>query len=284
MNSHKTTFVRLIAIAALLAILSTTVGAAFAANGTHTVQPGDTLTKIARLYNTTVTVLVDTNKVQFPCLATNAACLQVGWVITVPGGSVTTPGTVTTNPGTYTVQANDSLSKIASKFGVTFSALVNANKASRPCLANTPACPLQIGWVLTIPGGAKPSTTTTNANTTAPTGDPAVVIGQYVAALNARNAAGIKALLHPDFINASTDTFIEELFRFSDIYKLTFTANESRVISQSATQAEVFFVITSESGNFDGFGTDVEATVLLKPYQGTWRIYDEAAGRLELVR
>jgi LysM repeat protein len=283
MNSHKTTFVRLMAIAVLIAILSTTVGAALAANGTHTVQPGDTLTKIARLYSTTVTALVDTNKVQFPCLATNAACLQVGWVITVPGGSGVVTNTVTTNPGTYTVLANDSLSKIAGKFGVTFSALVNANKVSRPCLANTPACPLQIGWVLTIPGGAKPAVAA-NMNTSASAGDPAAVIGQYVAALNARNAAGIKALMHPDFINTTSDTFIEELFRYADIYKLTFTANESRVVSQSATEAQVFFVITSESGNFDGFGTDVEATVLLKPYQGTWRMYDEAAGRLELVR
>lgn len=64
---------------------------------------------------------------------------------------ISVSGVMAQTPGTYTVQRGDSLIKIAKKAGVTVQSLVDANKATYPCLATKPTC-LQIGWVLTLPG------------------------------------------------------------------------------------------------------------------------------------
>ena len=76
-------------------------------------------------------------------------------------------GALAQTPGTYMVQRGDSLIRIARKTGTTVEALVEANKATYPCLATKPAC-LQTGWVLTLPGAAL-TPTSTLAPTTAPT-------------------------------------------------------------------------------------------------------------------
>lgn len=75
-------------------------------------------------------------------------------------------GAMAQTPGTYVVQRGDSLIRIARKTGSTVEALVEANKATYPCLATKPAC-LQTGWVLTLPG-----TIQTPAPTLTPTTAP----------------------------------------------------------------------------------------------------------------
>ncbi|MSZ40524.1 MAG: LysM peptidoglycan-binding domain-containing protein, partial [Actinobacteria bacterium] len=52
--------------------------------------------------------------------------------------------TATAKPKTYTVVAGDLLSKIATKFGVTTTALMTANKITNPNL-------IKVGQVLVIP-------------------------------------------------------------------------------------------------------------------------------------
>lgn len=144
---------RVVIVPLIVALLTFTFGLNLAlADTSYTVKTGDNLTKIARANNTTVDALIAANKAKYPCLATNAACLQIGWVITIPGGS---GGSTTTGntPSTYTVQAGDSLAKIAKKLGVNFNDLIAANKKDRPCLAAATPCALQIGWVLNVPGG-----------------------------------------------------------------------------------------------------------------------------------
>lgn len=54
---------------------------------TYTVRPGDTLSAIAQQHNTTVAVLIELNKGQYPTLQTNPNSLQVGWVLNLPGRS-----------------------------------------------------------------------------------------------------------------------------------------------------------------------------------------------------
>ncbi len=81
-------------------------------------------------------------------------------------------GVIAQTPGTYVVQRGDSLIKIAKKVGATVQALVDANKATYPCLATKLTC-LQIGWVLTLPS-ATPSPTPTigaSGSSTAVTSD-----------------------------------------------------------------------------------------------------------------
>jgi len=53
----------------------------------YVVQPGDTLSKIASRYGTTVTELVALNKDRYPSLVTNPSLIRVGWELLVPGNS-----------------------------------------------------------------------------------------------------------------------------------------------------------------------------------------------------
>ncbi|MGY0226095.1 LysM peptidoglycan-binding domain-containing protein [Limosilactobacillus fermentum] len=88
------------------------------ASGTYIVQSGDTLSGIAGKYNTTWQTLAAINSLGNPNL------LQVGQVLKVTGES--------SPQNTYYVQAGDTLSGIASKFGTTVSGLVSLNHIANP--------------------------------------------------------------------------------------------------------------------------------------------------------
>ena len=88
------------------------------ADGTYIVQSGDTLSGIAGKYNTTWQTLAAINSLGNPNL------LQVGQVLKVTGES--------SPQNTYYVQAGDTLSEIASKFGTTVSGLVSLNHIANP--------------------------------------------------------------------------------------------------------------------------------------------------------
>jgi LysM repeat protein len=85
---------------------------------TYTVQAGDTLWKIAAKYGTTVKALMDANK-----LAPNSY-IWVGQKLIIPETATIVP----TPLKTYTVQAGDTLWKIASQNGTTTKALVEKNQ------------------------------------------------------------------------------------------------------------------------------------------------------------
>lgn len=107
--------------AALLAVSLLAVPASSAlAEQLHHVQPGETLSGIADHYGITDTLLADYNGIKDPDL------IIAGTKITIPAGSVSgqsTPGVA----GGYRVNAGDTLSHIAQKFGVTVSALMEVN-------------------------------------------------------------------------------------------------------------------------------------------------------------
>ena len=97
----------------------------------YTVQPGDTLYKIANRFNTNITDIIELNNL-------NSTILTVGQQILIPNQSLD-------ETNTYVVKAGDYLNKIANQFGVTVDDIISANN-----LNNTV---LQIGQVLTIPAG-----------------------------------------------------------------------------------------------------------------------------------
>lgn len=124
----------------------------------HVVQPGDTLTAIARRYGTTVRALVTTNG-----MADANVPLRVNQQLRLPnaGGApaptrpAVTPAPAaapaqarpaTTPGGVYTVKAGDTLYKISRQYGVSPTALMQANGLT-PETANT----IRVGQTLRIP-------------------------------------------------------------------------------------------------------------------------------------
>lgn len=51
---------------------------------TYTIQPGDSLSKIASMFSTTTKNLQELNRSKYPTLATNPNLLQIGWQLIVP--------------------------------------------------------------------------------------------------------------------------------------------------------------------------------------------------------
>lgn len=124
------------------------------ADTTYTVQPGDTLSSIARTFGVTVDAIVQANNLANPNFIVS------GQVLTIPGvdgpvnAETTTPAPAPTQPATpvqttadgrYVVQRGDSLSKIAGLTGVSVNIIVAANDISNPNL-------ITVGQQLIIPG------------------------------------------------------------------------------------------------------------------------------------
>jgi LysM repeat protein len=101
-------------------------------NNTYTVQSGDSLWTIANKFGVTVTELRSLNNL-------TSDILSVGQVLLIPIQPSETPSGTTT----YTVKSGDNLYSIANKYGVTVTAIKEANNLT----TNT----LSIGQVLTIP-------------------------------------------------------------------------------------------------------------------------------------
>ncbi len=159
------------------------------ADFTYIVKRGDTLTNIARRYNTTVSALIAVNNIYNPHL------IYVGQTLTIPDGSSqpvpTSPPPIMPQPttvpppssgATYTVQPGDTLYRIAVRFGVSVHALTVANNITNINF-------IYVGQVLTIPGTAVqplpptpvPSQPTPNP-TTAPPPPPPQTSGPNVLA------------------------------------------------------------------------------------------------------
>ena len=109
--------------------------------GSYRIKQGDTLGAIAKRHGTSVSALMRANKLS------NARALQIGQSLIIPGGSsVGQAQAVSSQAATHTVQSGDVLSKIAKRYGVSVSSLMQANNLSS-------AHKLSIGQRLKIPAG-----------------------------------------------------------------------------------------------------------------------------------
>jgi LysM repeat protein len=90
----------------------------------YEVRWGDTLTAIARRYGTTVEAIRARNPE-----ITDPHRVHAGSVLIIPSSARVDPGSVTTPPATqeHIIQRGDTLSAIASRYGTTVQALMQAN-------------------------------------------------------------------------------------------------------------------------------------------------------------
>ncbi len=101
------------------------------AETTHIVEPGDTLSVIARTYGVTTSELASANGISNPNL------IRIGQAIAVPGAG----------PASHTVVAGDTVSHIARTYGVSTAEIVRLN-----ALAN--ADRIRVGQELQLPANA----------------------------------------------------------------------------------------------------------------------------------
>jgi WD40 repeat protein/LysM repeat protein len=136
------------AICLLLALWAGVVSA----DTTYVVQPGDTLSHLARRFSTTVQALVAANQIADPDL------IYVGQVLTIPDNGVST---------TYVVQPGDTLSELAVRSSVPMDVIAQTNEIANVDL-------IYSGQKLTIPGGyiSPPGPTHTPLPTPTPTARP----------------------------------------------------------------------------------------------------------------
>ena len=114
--------------------------------GVHIVQPGDTLSALARRYNTSVKALVAANS-----MADANTPLRVNQQLKLPGTTAQpaarpAPAAKPATPGTHTINPGDTIYRISRQYGVSPTALMQANGLT-PETANT----IRVGATLRIP-------------------------------------------------------------------------------------------------------------------------------------
>ena len=116
---------------------------------TYTVQAGDTLWKIARKYNCSITGIVAANSDRIK----NPNRIHAGWQLKIPqsGAAITggTPDAVlpeNKKSGIYIVRQGDTLWKIARKYGCSVAEIISLNRE----LIRNPAL-IYSGWELKVP-------------------------------------------------------------------------------------------------------------------------------------
>lgn len=116
---------------------------------TYTVQAGDTLWKIARKYNCSITEIMAANSDRIK----NPNRIHAGWQLKIPqsGAPITggTPDAVLSEnkkSGIYIVRQGDTLWKIAKKYGCSVSEIISLNRE----LIRNPAL-IYSGWELKVP-------------------------------------------------------------------------------------------------------------------------------------
>jgi len=127
-------------------------------SGDYVVQAGDTLTAIAWRHEVGLWELVQANGIANPSL------IYVGQRLVIPGGS--SGGQESTQSGVHVVQAGETLTAIAARYGTTVEAIAVANGIANPSL-------IYVGQRLTIPGaGAAPTPAPGPTMTPLPTSTP----------------------------------------------------------------------------------------------------------------
>ena len=112
---------RLLSLLVLLVALLTTVAPVLACDGTHIVQPGDTLYSIARRYGLDVWTLANANGI------VNPHHIYVGQRLTIPGSCPAPAPAPSPSDRVHVVQRGENLTLIAARYGVNAWDIARAN-------------------------------------------------------------------------------------------------------------------------------------------------------------
>jgi peptidoglycan endopeptidase LytE len=145
--------------------VSTSSSSTSSGTATYTVKSGDTLSKIARAYGTTVQNLKSWNGLSSDTIYPGQVLKVKASAAASSSSGAQSSGTTNSNSSsgskTYTVVKGDTLTKIASKYGTSVSAIKSANHLSSDTI--------YVGQKLIIPSGAANSSsieqTGSNVNT-----------------------------------------------------------------------------------------------------------------------
>lgn len=145
--------------------------------GVHVVQAGETLSGIAARYGVSVQALLTANNL------TNPSLIYSGQRLVIPGASAQPAAG---NGAVHVVQAGETLSGIAARYGVSTAALAQANNITNPSV-------IRSGQRLAIPGRGSPSVA--SASSAAPAGTVYVVkAGDSLGAIAGRYGITVSAI------------------------------------------------------------------------------------------
>ncbi len=166
-----------------LAAVTLTATAVPAAAEDYEVQPGDTVSHIARRTGTTVAAIVAANGLD------SRASIRAGQVLTLPSAA---PAAAVAAPApaaaTHTVVAGDTVSALAKRYGTTVAAIVAANGLDARAF-------IRVGQVLTIGDAAAPAPSAAPAAAPTTSGTHTVASGDTVSALAARYGTTVSAIV-----------------------------------------------------------------------------------------
>ncbi len=123
-------------------------------SGSHTVRSGDTVSALAARYGTTVRAIVEANGLD------SRALIRVGQTLAIPGAGTTgapapAKATATTTTVTHTVRSGETVSALATRYGTTVQAIVQANGLDRRAF-------IREGQRLSIPSATGAAATTSS--------------------------------------------------------------------------------------------------------------------------
>lgn len=134
------------------------------AGGSYTIKAGDTVSKIAAKFGVTVQSVLTANGLRTSSIIYPGQTLRIPTTTAAPVAAPVTPSAPTA-AGSYTIRSGDTITSIATRFGVTTRALLKANGLTASSI-------IYAGRTLRIPGSG--ATTPTTATPPAPIGSGAV--------------------------------------------------------------------------------------------------------------
>lgn len=173
-----------------LAAVTLTATAVPAAADDYVVQPGDTVSHIARRHGVSVQAVVAANGLD------SRASIRAGQVLTLPTAAAA-PALVAPAPAslTHTVVQGDTVSTLATRYGTTVTAIVNANSLDARAF-------IRVGQVLTVTGGSSAPAPAPSTPVTTAVGSHTVASGDTVSALATRYGTTVAAIVAANGLNS----------------------------------------------------------------------------------